>query len=199
MESNRVVNLNYTFRNRLEYLKKYIIDKNELDAIILILCILKLKIAHDSRNNIYITKLFNWLVFGCTSSIEVEEKVISLNQSETFMIIEMNSLFVFSNSQNRNFYYELFSKVCTNVEYYFLTKEEEQNSEDMQIVKIAKFIEKTKLLKKIGIPLMIKEKANIIDVEKWPLINATGLDAFGEGFFTMKHQIIDISGQYYIF
>ena len=42
-------------------------------------------------------------------------------------------------------------------------------------------------------PLILKEKKNIMEVEKWPLINATGLDVLGEGFFTLKHNIIDVS------
>jgi hypothetical protein len=34
---------------------------------------------------------------------------------------------------------------------------------------------------------------NILDLEKWPLINSYGIDLIGAGFFTMKHEIIDIS------
>jgi len=32
-------------------------------------------------------------------------------------------------------------------------------------------------------------------VEKWPLIQAYGLDLVGEGFFTMKHSVINITEQ----
>jgi hypothetical protein len=139
--------------------------------------------------------MFNWLVHGCTSSIELEEKALGLDFTETFMIIRSDELFVFTIHKNRNFFYELFAKINTGVEYYFLTKDDEDNTEMLQIRKIAKFIEMTSQLKRIGMPLTIKEKSNIVEVEKWPLINATGLDAFGEGFFTMKHKIIDINSQ----
>jgi hypothetical protein len=139
--------------------------------------------------------MFNWLVHGCTSTIELEEKPLSLIFTETFLIIKSNEILVFTTHQNRNYFYELFAKINSAVEYYFLTKEDEENTEILQIKKIAKFIEMTNPLKRIGIPLSIKEKSSIVEVEKWPLINATGLDAFGEGFFTMKHKIIDISSQ----
>lgn len=139
--------------------------------------------------------MFNWLVHGCTSSIELEEKALGLKFTETFMIIRSDDLFVFTSHENRNFFYELFAKINSGVEYYFLTKDDEENTELLQIRKISKFIEMTSGFKRIGMPLTIREKSNIVEVEKWPLINATGFDAFGEGFFTMKHKIVDINSQ----
>lgn len=79
------------------------------------------------------------------------------------------------------------------IEYDFTTKKEEENSEYIQIIKIAKFLEQTYKIKRVGIPLLKKEKNNMLEVEKWPLINVYGLDALGEGFFTLKHEVIDIS------
>ncbi len=58
---------------------------------------------------------------------------------------------------------------------------------------MTKFYETIKNYKIIGIPLKPKEKMNIVELEKWPLINSYGLDLIGEGFFTMKHTVIDIT------
>ena len=51
--------------------------------------------------------------------------------------------------------------------------------------------------KVVGIPLTKKERNNVIEIEKWPLIQAFGLDVFGQGFFTLKHDVIDINNAYY--
>ena len=79
------------------------------------------------------------------------------------------------------------------VEFCFPSKKEQENNEILQILKISKFYENIKNYKKIGIPLVSKEKQNIMELEKWPLINAYGLDSLGVGFFTMRHDITDIS------
>jgi len=55
-----------------------------------------------------------------------------------------------------------------------------------------------KSFKNVGIPLLKKEKQNIMEIEKWPLIQAYGLDVFGQGFFTLKHDVFDINSEYII-
>lgn len=79
------------------------------------------------------------------------------------------------------------------IDLFFPTKKEKENTEILQILKISKFYEKINSFKNIGIPLSAKERNNIVELEKWPLINAYGLDLIGVGFFTMKHEIKDIS------
>jgi hypothetical protein len=81
------------------------------------------------------------------------------------------------------------------IKYEFTTKKEEANSEYIQMIKIAKFLDHTHTIKKIGVPLLQKEKNNILEIEKWPLVTAYGLDILGEGFFTLKHEIVDISSE----
>lgn len=49
------------------------------------------------------------------------------------------------------------------------------------------------MVKNIALPLLPAERKSIKELEKWPLINATGFDVLGEGFFTLKHNITDIS------
>ncbi len=54
-----------------------------------------------------------------------------------------------------------------------------------------------KYYKHVGIPLLKKERQNIMEIEKWPLVQAYGLDVFGQGFFTLKHEVTDINPEYY--
>lgn len=139
-------------------------------------------------------RFVNWLLFGYCSPLELEEKTLPSNFNETFLVIKKDGLFVFSSNTTKDYFYQLFSKINDiKIEYFFPTKNEEMDSERLQILKISKFVEKTSMLKKVGIPLLYKEKNNILEVEKWPLISAYGLDPLGEGFFTLKHEVLDIS------
>ena len=139
-------------------------------------------------------KLTNWLLFGYSGSLDLEEKSLPFNFNETFLVIRKDSIFIYSSQETKSFFRSLVSKVNDiKVEFFFPTKKEQENTEILQILKISKFFESIKNNKKVGIPLKPKEKIDIIELEKWPLINAYGLDLLGEGFFTMKHNIEDIS------
>jgi hypothetical protein len=182
--------------------KNQIIEKKSLDAVILIFCKKKTNtginfyLAYDSLNNANILKFGNWLLFGHSGSIELEEKALNFPFNETFLVIQKDHIYVFSSNDTKEFFYLLFSKIDDmTIEYEFTTKKEENNSEYIQMMKIAKFMEHSYKVKKIGVPLLQKEKNNILEIEKWPLVTAYGLDMLGEGFFTLKHDIVDINSE----
>jgi len=126
--------------------------------------------------------------------LDLEGKSLPFNFNETFLVIRKDSIFIYSSLETKAFFRNLVSKLNDiKVEFFFPTKKEQENTEILQILKISKFYESIKSHKNVGIPLKPKEKINLVELEKWPLINAYGLDLIGEGFFTMKHQIIDIS------
>lgn len=77
---------------------------------------------------------------------------------------------------------------------FVLTQEEEEDQERQEVLKVAKFYEMVHDKKFVGLPA--RKHHNLKDwetanekqlVEKWPLIQAYGLDIVGQGFFTMKH------------
>ena len=177
-------NLNYFFRNRLSELYK-IMDAHKLDGILLIA-------AYDCSYSKPMHQLIKWLLFGCSSLTSIDEFSIPPEFSEFFMIITQSQLFIFSQSSTRDFFYELTSKIC-NVELFITSKQEEEISETLEVQKISKFIQFTQKIKKIGIPLDEDQRHNIVLLDKWPLLTATALDCLGLGFFTMNHEIVDIS------
>ena len=180
----KVPKLHYIFRNRLSQIYK-IIDKHNLDGIILIA-------AYDCSYSKPMHQFIKWLLFGCSSLTIIDEFSIPAEFSETFMIITKRQLFIFSQSSTRDFFYEISSKI-NNVEIFITSKKEEENSETLEIQKISKFIEFSQKIKKIGIPLDQNQRQNIVLLDRWPLLTATALDCLGLGFFTMNHQIVDIS------
>ena len=180
----KVPNLHYFFRNRLSELYK-IMNIHKLDGILLIA-------AYDCSYSKPMHQLIKWLLFGCSSMTTIDEFSIPPEFSETFMIITQSQIFIFSQSSTRDFFYELTSKIC-NVELFITSKKEEEISETLEIQKISKFIQYTKKIKKFGIPLDDDQRHNIVLLDRWPLLTATALDCLGLGFFTMNHEIIDIS------
>ena len=176
--------LNFFFRNRLSQLYK-IMDFHKLDGIILIA-------AYDCSYSKPMHQLIKLLLFGCSSLTIIDEFSIPPEFSETFLVLTKNQIFIFSSSATRDFFYEITSK-NNNVEIFITSKKEEENSETLEIQKISKFIEYTQKLKKIGIPLDYNQRQNIVLIDRWPLLTATALDCLGLGFFTMNHDIVDIS------
>ena len=180
----KVPNLHYFFRNRLSELYK-IMNIHKLDGILLIA-------AYDCSYSRPMHQLIKWLLFGCSSMTTIDEFSIPPEFSETFMIITQSQIFIFSQSSTRDFFYELTSKIC-NVELFITSKKEEEISETLEVQKISKFIQYTQNIKKFGIPLDHDQRQNIVLLDKWPLLTATALDCLGLGFFTMNHEIVDIS------
>ena len=177
-------NLHYFFRNRLSELYK-IMNVHKLDGILLIA-------AYDCSYSKPMHQLIKWLLFGCSSLTTIDEFSIPPEFSEFFMIITQSQIFIFSQSSTRDFFYELTSKI-SNVELFITSKKEEEISETLEVQKISKFIQFTQKIKKIGIPLDEDQRHNIVQLDRWPLLTATALDCLGLGFFTMNHEIVDIS------
>ena len=180
----KVPNLHNFFRNRLSELYK-IMNIHKLDGILLIA-------AYDCSYSKPMHQLIKWLLFGCSSMTTIDEFSIPPEFSETFMIITQSQIFIFSQSSTRDFFYELTSKIC-NVELFITSKKEEEISETLEVQKISKFIQYTQKIKKFGIPLDDEQRHNIVLLDRWPLLTATALDCLGLGFFTMNHEIVDIS------
>jgi hypothetical protein len=74
-----------------------------------------------------------------------------------------------------------------------LTKSDEADMERSEVLKMSRFYEMVHDKKSIGMPVRrINPKSDFVNnekeiIEKWPIIQAYGLDMVGGGFFTMKH------------
>ncbi len=180
----KMPNLHYFFRNRLSQLYK-IMNFHKLDGLLLIT-------SYDCSYSKPMSQLIKWLLFGYSSKTVIDDFTIPKEFNETFIIITLNQLFIFSLSSTRDFFYELTSKI-NNVELFITSKKEEEFSEILEVQKISKFIQWTQKIKRFGIPLTYDQRQNIVLLDRWPLLTATALDCLGLGFFTMNHEIVDIS------
>jgi hypothetical protein len=88
-----------------------------------------------------------------------------------------------------------------NLNTYVITKEDEDNSEKCEVMKVAKFYEMVFDKKSVGMPCRplhpINDfvKSEIQLMEMYPLIQAYGLDIIGGGFFTMKHKVVNVRNE----
>jgi hypothetical protein len=87
--------------------------------------------------------------------------------------------------------------LLTNCNLYTITRADENDSERQEVVKISRFFEMVHDKKVIGMPVRrltindyVASEAQM--VEKWPIIQAYGLDMVGGGFFTMKHRFQNV-------
>ena len=177
-------NLHYFFRNRISQLYS-IMKAKKIDGLLLIT-------SYDCSYSKLMEKFVKWLLFGASSNYEIEQLSIPYDFNETFIIITLQRIFIFSLPSTGNFFNEICSKL-NNVELFIVSKEDEELSENLEILKISKFVQWSQPIKKFGIPLDENQREKIILIDRWPLLTATALDCLKLGFFTMNHDIIDIS------
>ena len=187
-----IPNLHLFFRNRVAQLHQ-IMNLHNIDGLILLTCKNNhsLNLAFDCMNSPQMHRIVKWLLFGCTSVIELEQTSIPHELNELVIVISRSKVSIFSTNKTGKFFQELTSKI-NNAELFITTKKEEESTDNFQVLKIAKFIEFTMGLKRIGIPLDYEISKKLVKLEQWPLIQATAIDFLKLGFFTMSHEIVDI-------
>jgi hypothetical protein len=144
-------------------------------------------------------KLCNWLVSGL-STTDINGSVHNDDFSDSFFVISKDSLQIYTNVAGFKSLTDL-TTLIQNLNLYVITKQDEEDSEKQEVIKVARFFEFVHDKKVIGLPARRVDKLmdikNFIDsemqmVEKWPIIQAYGLDIVGGGFFTMKHKFTNI-------
>jgi hypothetical protein len=151
----------------------------------------------DSSYDQEMKKLANWLLFGL-STTDICGALPSHIYDDSFFIVSKDGLQAYTNSAG----FKEFSNLDTliqNLNVYTITKSDENDPEKQEVIKVAKFYEMVHDKKVIGMPVrrivpgvdVVSSEMNL--VEKWPLIQAYGLDMVGGGFFTMKHNWKNIS------
>ena len=180
-------------RNVQSLLKK---GEDNLDAI---LCIQGI----DSRYNEGALELINYLLFNFFDSrkMEIEKSPFAEEVVDDMMfLIRENSVDIYCNPIN---YHYLLPYVAhwRNLHFHCLKDQVYEDTEKAEEFKIQSFVVMTDTCKKVGIPYFAKgqntsEKFEVMTVEKWPIVQAYALEGFGNGgFFTMEHQVSDISEQ----
>ena len=101
--------LNYFFRNRLAQFYS-IIESKKLDGILLIS-------SYDCGYSLHMHRAIKWLLFGVSSLVKIDEANLPSEFNETFIVVTLTKIFIFSLSSTKVFFYELTSKV-KNVEFF---------------------------------------------------------------------------------
>ncbi|KAK3595301.1 hypothetical protein CHS0354_004450 [Potamilus streckersoni] len=153
----------------------------------------------DSRYNDGTSELLNYLLFGFFELRKTELEKSGFDEEvidDILILIQRNRVDVYCNSVN---YYYLLPYVShwQNVFFHCLTDEESEDQEAVEDFKITTFVSIVKDLKKVGIPFSSSGHLQTFDkfaIEKWPIIQAYAVEGVGGGgFFTMKHEVVDIS------
>jgi len=142
-------------------------------------------------------KLANWLLSGLSTS-DISGAAHTMAYSDAFFVISKDGMQAYLNPAG----FKEFSKLCTlvqNLNVFALTQDEEEDQDRQEVLKVAKFYEMVHDKKVIGMPVRKLHAVNDWHsqsekhlVEKWPLIQAYGLDMVGNGFFTMKHNFMNL-------
>ncbi len=130
----------------------------------------------DGRNNVESARLSNWLFDGKTG-YQV--------QKSFYLPHDWNDCFFIIRSDSTSFFYlqeSLFKKIETqvitlpNVKLYIPTEKELDDTDELQLTKIAQFYKHVEGLDKVGVLLGEEDGGKVKNIEKWPLIQAYGLE-----------------------
>ncbi|XP_033869580.3 dynein axonemal assembly factor 9-like [Acipenser ruthenus] len=160
-----------------------------------ILCILGI----DSRYNQGCIELANYLLFGLYNQnnmdlerTEFPEEVLD----DVILLIKSESVHLYCNPVNYSYLLPYVGH-WRNLHFHCMTKTEYEDEEAAEEFKISSFVDMVQDCSRIGIPYSSHEhiqKFDIFVVEKWPIVQAFGLEGIGGGgFFTMKHELTDVS------
>jgi hypothetical protein len=150
----------------------------------------------DSQYDKEMRILKNWLLHGLSAS-DIEGSGPSNIFDETMLVISKDSFSAFTNGAG----FKQLSSLTTlvpNSNIYCITKKDEDDPEKSEIIKVSQFYEMVHDKPVVGMPVReIKADEYKIDsdiqlVEKWPIIQAYGLDLVGNGFFTLKHRFTNL-------
>ena len=135
----------------------------------------------DSKRDQEMTKLTNWLLYGLSSS-DIHGTSPDFHYDDSFFVISRSSMQVYTSHTGYN---ELCALVALvpNCNIFALTKEEEADSEQTELLKVTKFYEMVHDKLTIGLPVgpVTAIDSRFIDerqkIESWPIIQAYGLDS----------------------
>jgi hypothetical protein len=138
----------------------------------------------DSTYDVEMKKLANWLLSGLSTS-DISGSTHTNAYLDSFFVISRDGLQAYMNPEANKEFTKI-STLIQNLNVFVLTEAEEEDQERQEVLKVAKFYEMVHDKKYVGLPA--RRHHNIKDwetanekqlVEKWPLVQAYGLDIVG--------------------
>jgi len=175
-----VQDFQFRFR-KLQLLAK----KLELDGILIIN-------GFDSQSNEEYDKLISWLFTGYSGNLVEKDVYLDPKFKEFVFLIRQNGASCYLEPE----LYEVIQRYLIsipNISIFAPTTRQMENTDDVELHKIAQFYKMTRNLDSVGVALGPKDDGKITNIEKWPLLQAYALDEVGCGFFGMNHHARDIT------
>ena len=150
----------------------------------------------DAQYDPEMKKLCNWLLFGL-SATDIHGGLQDFMYEDSYFVISKDGFQAYTNSAGFKSLSNL-TTLITNLNLYVITKSDEEDNEKQEVIKVARFFEFVHDKKIVGLPARKVHATNDFVnnetqmVEKWPIMQAYGLDMVGGGFFTMKHNFINL-------
>ncbi|XP_038046768.1 uncharacterized protein C20orf194-like [Patiria miniata] len=161
-----------------------------------ILCILGI----DSRYNEGCRELANYLLFGFLDLRKEDLDRSGIDEDigdDLVILVKKDSVHVHYMPTDHAYVIPYIAH-WRSLHLHSLTDQEHKEDEDAaENFKVLSFIEMVRGCSRIGVPYFARDHVQTFDhfaVEKWPIVQAYGLEDFGTGgFFTMKHEVVDVT------
>jgi len=129
----------------------------------------------DSMNNEENDKLISWLFTGYSGNLIDKDIYLDSKFKEAVFLIQRNGAACYLEP-------ELFNDIqryivaIPNISIFCPTPRQMENTDDVELHKIAQFYKMTRNLGSVGVTLGSKDEGKIANIEKWPLLQAYALD-----------------------
>lgn len=148
----------------------------------------------DARENTEYVKLTNWLFLG-HSGLEISEnEYLNAVYADMIVLIKKGVTHIFIHPEGLQYLSPLIYSI-PNVDVFCPTEIQYEDKDELELLKMAFFLRIMKPTKRVGVLLGKKENGKLSSIEKWPLIQSYGLEEIGAGFFSMTHEVVDLTAR----
>ena len=129
----------------------------------------------DSNNNEENDKLISWLFTGYSGNLIDKDIYLDSKFKEAVFLFQRNGAACYLEPE----LFDMIQKYIVaipNLSIFCPTLRQMENTDDVQLHKIAQFYKMTRNLGSVGVALGEKDDGKITNIEKWPLLQAYALD-----------------------
>jgi hypothetical protein len=136
---------------------------------ILIIC------GFDANNNEEYNKLVSWLFTGYAGTAVDDEVFLNSKFKDLIFLVYKDGAYCYSEPEC----FEIIEKYLLsipNIKIYSPTPKETEQIDSLELTKIVQFYKMTRELTSVGVCLGKEDDRKLVNIEKWPLLQAYALD-----------------------
>lgn len=144
----------------------------------------------DGKHNLGSTEALNFLFQGCSAAEGHDTGRLPPFLHDIVLLLTPQDVRLCCDSSGLAAIFQLLGLLRESTMVFRTGTGGDMETEESEEAKIGGFVQMMKGIKRLGLPLSLSGSELNMEVEKWPLVQAYGLDGIGKnGFFTMNYVV----------